>query len=61
MKLGRVTGTVTATARDARLTGLKLLICDIVDGKGKVLEPAHVAVDTVGAVITAIVDRVQPG
>ena len=49
MKLGRVTGTVTATAKDARLTGLTLLVCDIVDGKGKVLEPGQVAVDTVGA------------
>lgn len=49
MKLARVTGTVTATAKDARLTGLTLLVCDIVDGTGKVLEPAQVAVDTVGA------------
>lgn len=49
MKLGRVTGTVTATAKDARLTGLKLLVCDIVDGSGKALEPAQVAADTVGA------------
>lgn len=49
MKLGRVTGTVTATAKDARLGGLTLLVCDIVDGKGKVLEPALVAADTVGA------------
>jgi ethanolamine utilization protein EutN len=49
MKLGRVTGSVTATAKDARLGGLPLLICDIVDGKGKVLSAAEVAVDTVGA------------
>lgn len=49
MKLGRVTGTVTATAKDARLTGLKLLVCDIVDGSGQVLETAEVAADTVGA------------
>jgi ethanolamine utilization protein EutN len=49
MKLGRVTGTVTATAKDARLTGLKLLVCDVMDGRGKLLEPALVAVDTVGA------------
>ena len=49
MKLARVTGTVTATAKDAQLAGCKLLVCDVVDGKGQVLEPALVAVDTVGA------------
>ena len=49
MKLARVTGTVTATAKDAQLTGLKLLVCDVVDGKGKLLEAAVVAADTVGA------------
>ena len=49
MKLARVTGTVTATAKDPQLTGLKLLVCDVVDGAGKVLEPATVAADTVGA------------
>lgn len=49
MKLGRVTGTVTATAKDASLVGSKLLLCDLVDAKGKVIEPAVVAVDTVGA------------
>ena len=49
MKLACVTGTITATAKDAQLTGLKVLLCDVVDGKGKVTEPAMVAVDTVGA------------
>lgn len=49
MKLARVTGTVTATAKDARLVGLTLLVCDVVDGKGKVVEPALVAADTAGA------------
>lgn len=49
MKLGRVTGTVTATAKDAKLVGATLLLCDVIDGKGKVVEPAMVAVDTVGA------------
>ncbi len=49
MKIGRVTGTVTATAKDARLVGLKLLVADVIDGAGKVLEPSLVAVDTCGA------------
>ncbi|THH37052.1 ethanolamine utilization protein EutN [Aliishimia ponticola] len=53
MKLARVTGTVTATAKDAQLVGLTLLLCDVVDGKGKVLEPAVVAADTVGAGVGA--------
>ena len=49
MKIAHVIGTATATAKDARLVGGKLLVADIVDGAGKVLEPACVAVDTVGA------------
>ena len=49
MKIARITGTVTATAKNASLVGHKLLVCDVVDGKGKVVEPANVAVDAVGA------------
>lgn len=49
MKLGTVTGTVTATQKDAALVGGKLLVCDVTDGKGKVMHPALVAYDTVGA------------
>jgi len=49
MKLGLVTGTVTATTKDAQLVGSKLLLTDIIDASGKVLTPATVAIDTVGA------------
>lgn len=49
MRLARITGTVIATAKDDRLTGQKLLLLDLVDSAGKVLAPAEVAVDTVGA------------
>ena len=49
MKLAQITGTVTATAKDAGLSSLPLLMCDVVDGRGTVLEPALVAVDSVGA------------
>ncbi|MBO9451315.1 EutN/CcmL family microcompartment protein [Tropicibacter sp. R16_0] len=49
MQLGKVAGTVTATAKDARLVGTKLLVTDLIDGKGSVLDPARVAVDTCGA------------
>ncbi len=49
MKLGLVTGTVTATTKDAQLVGSKLLLTDIIDASGKVLVAATVAIDTVGA------------
>lgn len=49
MKLARVTGTVEATVKDPSLTGTKLLLTDLVDGKGDVAVPAFVAVDTCGA------------
>ena len=49
MRLGRVTGTVHATIKDAQLTGRTLLLIDVVDGAGQVLSPARVAVDTCGA------------
>ena len=49
MKLAQVIGTVEATAKDPALAGHKLLLCDVVDGEGAVLEVALVAVDTSGA------------
>ncbi len=49
MRLGRVTGTVTATVKNAGLTGFKLMVVDYVDGAGKVLDPARAAADTCGA------------
>lgn len=49
MQIGMVTGTLTATAKAERLTGLKLLIVDIVDVKGDVLTSSLVAPDTCGA------------
>ncbi len=49
MQLGKVTGTVTATAKAERLTGQKLLVVDVIDAKGTVIRPALVAPDTVGA------------
>ncbi|MFK7836189.1 MAG: EutN/CcmL family microcompartment protein [Sulfitobacter sp.] len=49
MLLGKVTGTVTATAKAERLTGQKLLVVDVIDAGGKVVTPALVAPDTVGA------------
>ena len=55
MKLAKIIGTVTATAKDAQLSGHKLLLCDIIDGAGAVIEPAVVAADTVGAGVGEIV------
>ncbi|MEM9012560.1 MAG: EutN/CcmL family microcompartment protein [Pseudomonadota bacterium] len=49
MRIARVTGTVTATVKEAELTGKTLLIVDVEDGRGKVLTPALVAVDTCAA------------
>lgn len=49
MKIGRVTGHVTATIKDSQLAGQKLLMVDIEDGAGAVLERAVVAADTCSA------------
>lgn len=49
MKIVRVTGTVTATVKAQGLAGQKLLIVDVQDAKGKLLQPGIVAIDTVGA------------
>ena len=49
MRLARITGTVTATVKDAQLIGSKLLLVDVVDASGNILQAALVAVDTVGA------------
>jgi microcompartment protein CcmK/EutM len=49
MRLGRVIGTVTGTVKDRALTGRKLLLIDLVDAEGNVIEVDQVAVDTVGA------------
>lgn len=49
MKLGRVTGKVWATAKDAKLNGLTLYLMQPVDEDDKPLGPEVVAVDTVGA------------
>lgn len=55
MKLAKVTGTVTATVKDAQMTGKTLLLCDVTDGNKKVVEPALVVADTVGAGIGDLV------
>jgi ethanolamine utilization protein EutN len=49
MRTAEVIGTVTATAKDEQLVGLKLLLTNIIDGDGGVLEHAIVAADTCGA------------
>jgi len=46
MRLARVIGTARATVKQASLTGGKLLVCDVVDGRGNVVVPAVIAVDT---------------
>ncbi|MFT5110750.1 MAG: ethanolamine utilization protein EutN [Parasphingorhabdus sp.] len=49
MRIGRVTGSLTATIKEAQLAAIRLLVVDIEDGTGNVIEAAHVAVDTLGA------------
>lgn len=49
MRLARVTGTVTATAKDSTLSGHKLLLVDIEEASGKKMATSLIAVDTVGA------------
>lgn len=49
MRLARVTGTVIATVKQAALTGAKLMVTDVIDGAGAVVQPAVIAVDTCGA------------
>ena len=49
MKIARITGTLTATVKDHAFVGHKLLVADIEDGRGKVIEPSIVAVDACGA------------
>ncbi|MEO0679430.1 MAG: EutN/CcmL family microcompartment protein [Pseudomonadota bacterium] len=49
MRLARVTGTVTATVKDAGLSGLRLLVVDLVDGAGAVQAAGRVAADGLGA------------
>ena len=49
MKVARVIGTATATIKAQGLAGHKLLVVDVLDAGGNVLEPSLVAVDATGA------------
>ena len=55
MKLAKVKGTITATAKENRLVGSKLLLVDMIDTKGKALAQGDVAVDSTGAGVGDIV------
>lgn len=49
MKIARITGTVTATVKDSKLSGATLLVANIEDGAGNVQEEAVVVADTCSA------------
>lgn len=49
MRLGRVAGTVVATRKDPRLTGLKMLVVETLTPEGVPDGSYEVAVDTVQA------------
>lgn len=55
MRIARVIGTVTASVKDTKLAGHKLLIVDFQDGEGNLLEPSVVAVDSIGAGVGELV------
>ena len=55
MRLARVVGTVTASVKQPKLAGHKLLIVDIQDADGSLLEASVVAVDDVGAGVGELV------
>ena len=55
MRIARVVGTVTASVKDKKLAGLKLLVVDIQDGAGNLLESSVVAVDNIGAGVGELV------
>ena len=55
MQLGRVVGMVTGTAKDVSLSGHKLLVVDITDGRGQVVARHQVVVDAVGAGVGDVV------
>lgn len=49
MDLARVVGTVVCSVKDPRLRGVTLLLVQPLDGSGKPLGAAQVALDAVGA------------
>lgn len=55
MLLGRVIGTVVATRKDEKLTGVKLLITQPLDISLKPIKDPVIAVDTVGSGIGELV------
>ena len=55
MKIARITGTVTATVRDAKLSGAPLVVADIEDGNGGVLEKSVVAANVCSAGVGDVV------
>ena len=55
MQLGRVVGMVTGTAKDVTLSGHKLLVVDITDGRGEIVARHQIVVDAVGAGVGDVV------
>lgn len=49
MKIARITGMVTATVKDPKLSGLTLLVADIEDGTGGIIEKSVVLADACAA------------
>ena len=58
MRLARVIGTVTATVKQASLTGGTFLVTDVIDGAGNVISPAVIAVDTDSGTVEAVAEGI---
>ena len=49
MKIARVIGSVSGTIKDSRMVGQKLLLVNVVDADGAILNPSLGATDTCGS------------
>ncbi len=59
MQIARVVGATVSTIKDEKLMGRKLLIVREADESGTAVGKPYVAIDTVDAVIMAIVDTLE--
>lgn len=49
MQIAKVRGTVTSTQKDPSMTGVKLLLLQLIDQEGQLIPEYEVAADAVGA------------
>jgi microcompartment protein CcmK/EutM len=49
MRIGRIVGQITATIKESKLSSFALLVANIEDGQGEILERSVVVADACGA------------